>query len=318
MITGTFNKIPRKKNSHGYGWARTWSENLGVEINHDGDQTDLLHLDHGVNFGGSLNLFSGFNEDLERRINNFLEATVIYSLDIDMPDYGAMLKKRKDVKDKDWCDKVSAKCAQARTLKSTDLYDVTHLTIGDSHTAAYSPLKSMVIKTDGLTLNGQIKDDFKYVREHINKCENLKSVTMVFGNIDVRHHVVRLNADICDMLIKWQTFGQELEHAGLTVEYSTPWPIEHEERKLPKTGYYKDQPFWGTREERILALNIWTSTMDQLKMRRVKYPEEWLLLNGERYAKEKMESVSSVHLSPEMYRRKEWGNNHVHLLDFMV
>ena len=99
MITGTFNKIPRKKNSHGYGWARTWSENLGVGINHEGYQVDVLYLDHGVNFGGSLNLFSGFNEELETRINNFLEAKVIYSLDIDMPDYGAMLKTRKDVKE---------------------------------------------------------------------------------------------------------------------------------------------------------------------------------------------------------------------------
>jgi len=35
MITGTFNKIPKKKNSHGYGWARTWSENLDVGINHE-------------------------------------------------------------------------------------------------------------------------------------------------------------------------------------------------------------------------------------------------------------------------------------------
>ena len=38
MITGTFNKIPRKKNSHGYGWARTWAENLNTSINHDNNQ----------------------------------------------------------------------------------------------------------------------------------------------------------------------------------------------------------------------------------------------------------------------------------------
>ena len=91
MITGTFNKIPKKKNSHGYGWARTWSENLDVGINHEADVVDVLYLDHGVNFGGSLNLFGGFTEDLEKRINNFLEARLVYSLDIDMPDYGAML-----------------------------------------------------------------------------------------------------------------------------------------------------------------------------------------------------------------------------------
>lgn len=318
MITGTFNKIPKKKNSHGYGWARTWSENLDVEINHDANHTELLYLDHGVNFGGSLNLFAGFNDELENRINNFLDANVIYSLDIDMPDYGEMLKKRKDVKDKEWCDKVSAKCLEAITLKSTDLITMKHLTIGDSHTAAIAPKDSMVIKTDGLTLNGQINTNFEYVRKHLEQCENLERVTLSFGNIDIRHHVCRLKVNIENMLRKYHNFGKELEHHGLIVEYSTPWPIEHEERKLPKTGYYKDQPFWGTREERINALNQWISTMDKLGMQRVKYPEEWLLLNGERYAKEKMESVSSVHLSPEMYRRKEWGNNHVQLSDFMV
>ena len=131
MITGTFNKIPRKKNSHGYGWARTWSENLGVGINHEGYQVDVLYLDHGVNFGGSLNLFGGFTDELERRINNFLEARIVYSLDIDMPDYGAMLKKRKDVENKEWCDTVSEKCKTARTLKYTDIADIKWLTIGD-------------------------------------------------------------------------------------------------------------------------------------------------------------------------------------------
>ena len=320
MITGTFNKIPKKPNSHGYGWARTWSENLGIDINHAGDHTDVLYLDHGVNFGGSLNLFSGFNDELQRRINNFLTANVIYSLDIDMPDYGEMLKKRKDVKDKAWCDLVSAKCKTAITLKSTDMVDLEWLAIGDSHTAAYARPDSMVIKTDGLTLHGQIHDNFDYVRRAIMECKTKpKGVTLSFGNIDLRHHVCRLeDADIKFMISKLDIFGQELNHHGIDVEYSTPWPIEHEERKLPKSGYYKDQPFWGTREERTKALNTWIKAMDVREMQRVKYPYEWLLLDGERYAKEKMESVSSVHLSPEMYRRKEWGNNHVQLSDFMV
>ena len=317
MITGTFNKIPKKKNSHGYAWARTWSENLGVGINHNGDYTEVLYLDHGVNFGGSLNLFSGFNDELKARIDNFLEAKVLYSLDIDMPDYGAMLKKRKDVIDKEWCDKVSEKCKTVKKLKSTDIVDIKWLTIGDSHTAAYSKENSMVIKTDGLTLNGQIKTDFEYVIQHIEECFP-RGVTMSFGNIDIRHHICRLGVDSMEMLKAWKKFGDELEKKGIKVEYSTPWPIEFEERKLPKTGYYKGQPFWGTREERINALNQWITNMDKLGMKRVEYPEEWLTLNGEKFAKDKMESVSSVHLSPESYRRKNWGINCVQLSDFML
>ena len=85
MITGTFNKIPRKKNSHGYGWARTWAENLMTTINHDGHPVETLYLDHGVNFGGGLNLFGGFTPELKQRIDNFLLANKVYSLDMPMP-----------------------------------------------------------------------------------------------------------------------------------------------------------------------------------------------------------------------------------------
>ena len=120
------------------------------------------------------------------------------------------------------------------------------------------------------------------------------------------------------MLKEWKKFGEELERKGIKVEYSTPWPIEFEERKLPKTGYYKDKPFWGSREERINALNQWIANMDALGMKRVEYPEEWLTMDSEKYAKDHMESTSSVHLSPESYRRKNWGINCVQLTDFML
>jgi hypothetical protein len=303
MITGTFNKIPRKKNSHGYGWARTWAENLKVGINHDGDPVEILYLDHGVNFGGSLNLFGGFTPELKHRIDNFLKADIVYSLDMDMPEYGNMLAKRKDVEDKYWCAVVQAKCDGAKTLLSTDL-DTNWLTIGDSHTAAFAPEGSMVIKTDGLTLNGQIRSNFQYVRDHIWKCNNLQGITLSFGNIDIRHHLCRLGIDPRDMWIELKRFGDSLP---IPVEYSVPWPIEYEGRRLPKTGYYKNQPFWGTHFERTQMLERILETMDMVSMNRVLYPMDWLKMDPEVFAKEKMESTSSVHISPENYRRKDFG-----------
>lgn len=307
MITGTFNKIPRKKNSHGYGWARTWAENLNVGINHDAHPTEVLYLDHGVNFGGGLNLFGGFNEELKQRIDNFLAANEVFSLDMDMPEYGNMLAKRKDVKDKEWCKRVQAKCDSAKTLLSTDL-DTTWLTIGDSHTAAFAAPGSMVIKTNGLTLNGQLRSNFQYVRDHIWKCNNLQGITLSFGNIDVRHHLCRLGIDPRDMWIKLKKFGDSLP---FPVEYSVPWPIEFEDRRLPKTGYYKNQPFWGTRFERTQMLERIIETMDMVSMNKVMYPQEWLTMDPEVFAKTKMEGTSSVHISPEVYRRKDFGEQYV-------
>ena len=314
MITGTFNKIPRKKNSHGYGWARTWSENLKVGINHDNHPVEILYLDHGVNFGGGINLFGGFNDKLKDSIDNFLLADKVFSLDIDMPEYGNMLAKRKDVKDKAWCARVQDKCNQARTLLSTDL-DTNWLTIGDSHTAAFAPEGSMVIKTDGLTLNGQIRSNFQYIKDHMAKCNNLQGITMSFGNIDVRHHLCRLNIDPRDMWIDWFRFGDSL---GMNVEYSVPWPIEFEGRKLPKTGYYRDQPFWGSRDDRVIQLERIIDTFEKTNTDKVMYPRDWLTMDPELYAKEKMENMSSVHISPQCYRRKEFGEEYVLLTDFMI
>ena len=307
MITGTFNKIPRKKNSHGYGWARTWAENLNVGINHDADPVEILYLDHGVNFGGSINLFGGFDEKLKQRVDNFLLADKVYSLDIDMPEYGNMLAKRKDCPDKDWCARVQDKCDGAQTMLSTDL-DTDWLTIGDSHSAAFAPEGSMVIKTNGLTLNGMIKNNFQYVRDHMAKCNNLQGITLVFGNIDLRHHICRLGIDYRDMWIELKRFGDSLP---IPVEYAVPWPIEFEGRKLPKTGYYKGQPFWGSYYERSQALAGIIETMDMISMNKIMYPNEWLMMNPEVYAKEKMEGTSSVHISPECYRRKEFDQGYV-------
>ena len=314
MITGTFNKIPRKKNSHGYGWARTWAENLNVSINHNGDPVEILYLDHGVNFGGGLNLFGGFNDELKQRIDNFLLADKVYSLDMPMPEYGNMLAKRKDVKDKAWCALVQQKCDNAQTVLSTDL-DTQWLTIGDSHTAAFAPEGSMVIKTDGLTLNGQLRSNFQYIKDHMAKCNNLQGITLSFGNIDIRHHLCRLHIDPRDMWIDLKRFGDSLP---IPVEYSVPWPIEFEGRRLPKTGYYKHQPFWGTHYERKIMLERVLETMDMVSMNKVMYPRDWLTIDPEVFAKTKMESTSSVHISPEVYRRKEFGEDYVQLTDFMI
>jgi hypothetical protein len=151
------------------------------------------------------------------------------------------------------------------------------LAVGDSHTAAYAPKNSAVIRTNGLTLNGQIQENFEYVKSHINEMNSCKGVTLSFGNIDVRHHIIRLGVDWKSMFAKYKMFGDSLD---CDVEYATPWPIEHEERKLPQTGFYKKQPFWGTREERSTLVNDIIKYMEDNDMKRVEYPMRWLEMNA--------------------------------------
>ena len=301
-ISGIFNKIPKKKNSHVYGWSKVWSENLGVELHQDPIVVDTLYLDHGANFSGGLNLFGGFTQDLKDRIDIMLECTRIVSLDREMPDYGNMLKSRKDVQDKNWCDQITTKLSEAKALVSSDLeYD--WLAIGDSHTAAYSRNNSCVVKQDGTTLFGQNNSDFEYIRSHLKK-RDFKGLTISLGNIDVRHHICRLESDWKSMYDELFRFGDSL---SIDVEYSVPLPIEYEQRKLPKSGYYKGKPFWGSREERLDLVYSIIEYMKSLDINYVQPPNEWYIMDCEEYAKTYMEFGGSVHLSPEYYRRYNWG-----------
>ena len=313
MIVGTFNKIPKKSNSHSYGWARTWSENLGVSIDHENNVHNKVYLLHGANFGGALNLFGGFTEELKKSIDNLMLAEEIVSLDIPMPDYGALLKNRKDVIDKEWCDRISDKLSNCKTLLSSDL-ELDWLAIGDSHTAAYSRLNSSVIKRDGTTLNSQVNSSFDYLKSHIKK-RSWNGITISLGNIDVRFHINRLSVDWKLMYDKLFSFGDTL---GCEVEYCLPWPIEYEERKLPKSGQYKGQNFYSSRSERLdLVMNIY-SYMKNKSVNIVTCPMDWYTMDPKKYAESHMEGNQSVHLSPESYRRANWGKKDASLDDFFA
>lgn len=262
-----------------------------------------MFLDHGVNFSGSLNLFGGYTEELDRRIRNLLEAKTVWSLDIDMPDYASMLRCRKDVNDDELCDNLSELQLRTKTLRSTDL-GLEWISIGDSHTAAWAPHGSMIVRNNGKTLFAQVRDGFPYIREHLKQCPDAKGVTMSLGNIDVRHHFCRVETNWKELYREWKRFGDSLD---IDVEYSVPWPAEFEGRKLPKTGWYKGQPFWGSQSERNSLVKDIRSFMEDEGMISDVYPQEWYDLNPEAYAKERMEKPQSVHLSPMFYRRRNWG-----------
>jgi len=311
MIVGTFSKIPKKTSSHSYGYARTWSENLDVPIDHTNGKHKDVYLLPGANFGGTINLMGGFTELHKVWIDNLLASETITVLDGPPVDYGAQLKKRKDVTDKGWCDAITEKLSEAKSLVGSDLPHE-WLAIGDSHVCAYAPKNSSVVKQDGTTLFGQIKEDFAYIRSHIKP--HHKGVTISLGNIDVRHHLCRVQTDIYKMVDAYSNFGRSL---GIEVEYAVPWPIEFEGRKLPKTGYYKGKPFWGDRGERMLAAWNMEGCMKIYGMKLVKAPQAWYDMDEEKFAIDRMEKPQSVHLNPMFYRRMNWGESENTLESFM-
>ena len=127
-----------------------------------------------------------------------------------------------------------------------------------------------------------------------------KHIRFCFGNIDVRHHILRLGADWKAMFRKYKQIGDFLD---CEVSYAVPWPVEPESRKIPKTGWYKGQPFWGTWKERQqLVLDI-RHFMEDEGMITECYPEYWHVGDFTEY----MERPQSVHLSPEYYISQGWG-----------
>jgi hypothetical protein len=259
----------------------------------------VAYLDHGVNYSGSLNCFGGWNEEWEFRLSQLVKSKKIISLDMEIPSYSKMLRARKDVKCDSLIDDLEKLETNSETLLSTDL-PFTHLTIGDSHTGAFAPFESVIVKENGKTLFGQVRDGFPYVRETLEKCLHVESITMVFGSVDLRHHLCRVPSDYRDLLLAWKKFGDSL---NLHVEYALPFPVEFEGRKLPKTGWYKGQPFWGSQKERSEILTGLFQYAETIGMNVVHYPKEWLQMGPEQYAKEIMEKPQSVHLSPMYYRR---------------
>jgi len=149
-----------------------------------------------------------------------------------------------------------------------------------------------------------LRRNFSYVRECLAQRPDLESLTLVFGNIDVRFHILRLDADWKEMWRAYKAFGDSL---NLEVEYALPWPVEWEERKLPKTGQYKGKNFYGTQAQRARLVNDIVSFCYDIGMNCVQYPPEWRILDPETYARQCMEKPQSVHLSPSLYRRLDWG-----------
>jgi hypothetical protein len=259
-------------------------------------------VDHGAHFKGSLNLFGGYDEKLDRRIRNALKADVVWSLGIDMPDYAKMLSSRKDAP-LDIIEPLRKWQAKAKTIRPTDL-EFDWVAVGDSHTMAVAPHKSMVVRENGKTLFGQVRDDFPFVRETLGACKNLRGITLCFGSVDLRHHICRVETDWKEIYRALKSFGDSLD---IEVEYALPFPVEFEGRKLPKSGWYKGQPFWGSQKERSGILTAMWDFAEEIELHTVSYPKNWLQLDPEEYAQTRMEKPQSVHLSPTHYRRRNWG-----------
>ena len=316
VITNPVSNIPVNEKSHTLGWSKVWASHLYADIDHKCSENilnhDIVYIDFGANYSGSLNLFGGANQELFDRLNLIMQCKKVVCLDWPF-DLSSSLRKRIGAKTTyegftdEWFDKLETFEKNVHILKQEDRV-VTGITMGDSHTIAFSNQNDAVLRNDGKTLYGALKLGL----ETMFRGMPIKGdITLSFGSIDIRHHFLRENGwndNLSAMLEEYIRQGSNLEKDyGCKVSYAYPVPVEWEGRKIPKSGFYKGFPFHGSMPDRKMVTGKFIDELNRYKVNVVAPPSDWYTMDPKAYAETYMEFGSSFHIAPPYYRREDFG-----------
>ena len=286
----------------------------------DFNEYDRLYIYHGndrpahskdLNFFGGVKLFPhAYNI---RNISKFKGE--VYSVPYDMPDYASLLNNKlikfkekypdftnKTVRDFYDTDIENLKKIQERSITINPVGPWDKLVAGDSHAICmYRPgwnVNSVPFKT----LHGALEQGL----ETFITDPNVKHVEFYFGNIDIRHHVCRLENtyEVIDELVN-RYIDQVSKMNYTSKAIYELLPIENESRTLPKSGFYDGKPFWGSWQERTDARKYFN---EQIKLKTKNTDIEFKEWITPEFYNEKgemdfkvMEKPKSVHISREYY-----------------
>ena len=280
-IIGILNNPAKSLNSHSSGMVNIVSSLFNyatiLNENDDWDEYDQLIIYHGVNFKkGSFNVIGGIGEEVINRadkLQNFKNK--VFTLDgFQLNEFSIKRKLLKYDNHQDF--------------EEIQLPDKDKLLIGDSHSISVWPDDEYSIKRlDGKTLFGFLKNpiiaDYYY-----------------FGNIDVRFHLPRQEnpVEATKELVK-----NYINHAKINnAKVSCLLPIESESRKIPSTGLYQKNPFYGSQELRTELVKVFNTELLLSGLKVNVWPNEWYT-NLDYYEKEVMEPKQSVHIRPRYYAK---------------
>lgn len=315
LVTSPFTPVSSNIHSHRAAQAAIYAEQLSslgsVHLDRTGDihpdptSFDRVYAYHGNDWFGSLNLFGGMKNygNIDKLIRYSKLKAPIYSLWIDHPKYSEMLKPRLDGDiHPDWhlVDWENLKKLEDTAITVKEIEVVNRVVAGDSHAICMYRPDWFVNSVPFKTLHGALKEGLSsFIQPHHEIAE------FYFGNIDVRHHLCRQpdpEAATRDLVNRYYT---QLSSLDLAKVYAYELlPIEHESRVLPKTGYYKGTPFYGSWEDRNRCRLIFKDEMRKLCARGSVNFIEWVdpLLNDRGELDfECMEKPKSVHLSRNSY-----------------
>jgi len=318
LITSPFTHISSNIHSHRAAQAAIYAEQLSVEhcwnvhldrtgnIAPDINTFDDVYVYHGNDWGGSLNLFGGMKNygGIDNLIRYSQFEGPVYSLWINHPKYSEMLEPRmKGDIHPDW-HKVNWKNLKRLENTATTVREiecVNRVVAGDSHAICMYRPGWFVNSVPFKTLHGALKEGLQsFIEPHHEIAE------FYFGNIDVRHHLMRQpNPEEATRDLA-KRYYEQLYNLDLAKVYAYELlPIENESRVLPKTGYYKGTPFYGDWASRETVRLIFKDEMKKLCAHGggVNFVEwvDYLMNDKGELDFSHMEKPKSVHLSRASY-----------------
>ncbi len=316
LITSPFTHISSNIHSHRAAQAAIYADQLEdagytVHLDRTGDihpdinSFDTICVYHGNDWGGSLNLFGGMKNygNIDNLIRYSQFKGIVKSLWIDHPKYSEMLEPRmKGDIHPDWAkvDWENLKRIENTAVTLRQMTATTKVVAGDSHAICMYRPGWFVNSVPFKTLHGALKEGLStFIQPHHEIAE------FYFGNIDVRHHLMRqANPEEATRDLA-KRYYEQLSQLDLAKVYAYELlPIENESRALPKTGYYKGTPFYGAWEHRETVRLIFKDEMKKLCAQGSVNFIEWVdyLMNDKGELDfAHMEKPKSVHLSRDSY-----------------
>lgn len=340
LVATPFITISRQLSSHRAAQGVIYADQIqrakcsNIRVNITGDlyvndfnEFDDLYVYHGNDWSGNVNLFGGLKNF--PYINNFVNFSkfkgTVYSLVIDMPDYYGIMKEKFDKareKDKEWhpdwddidWDNLKRMCETAETLDPNYIHEYPRIAIGDSHAICMYRPSWQNISIPFKTLHGALKQGL----DSFIPPGRYTDIEFYFGNIDVRHHLCRQEdpaAATKELVSEYvrQAYEVTIAH-GCRVKLYELLPIELESRSIPKTGWHKGTPFYGSRSERNEVRKLFKEEIKKQctggKVSLYEWIGEMINSRGE-LDFDYMEKPQSVHLSRRWYphwQGYEWSH----------
>jgi len=297
-VVGMLNNVGSSQSHHGGGYYHVMSNILKSE--HSGDldlnpdpstwnEYERLYILEGVNYQENVFNFIGGPQPEHRAkleaMANYKGLAIAVNVPIDLN----VFNKRFNI-DHQFA---AINCIDFARLHANN---TRKLVRGDSHSLSVWRPGFGLDRTDGKTLFGFLKDADSLVNEWNEKYDE---VVLYFGNIDIRFHLMRQDNPaeaVGDLIRRYVEFAKKLNNATLV----NLLPVEHESRKLPGTGLYLKQAYFGTRQERARLVDTANRIMNNSGLKTLQWPNEWIDEDGMKMF-EYMEPKQSVHLKPKYY-----------------